>query len=79
MADVVLGTMCPYKLDLNSSLGYDITKLKDKMIMLKVIKNRLSRDNIAIGLYVEPKAGLFEELPHPEEFNKNPTLYEQYK
>lgn len=78
-ADVVLGTMCPYKLDLNSSLGYDITKLKDKMIMLKVIKNRLSRDNIAIGLYVEPKAGLFEELPHPEEFNKNPTLYEQYK
>ena len=62
-ADVVLGTMCPYKLDMNSCLGYDIKKLKDKMIMLKVIKNRLSRDNVAIGLYANPSAGAFAELP----------------
>ena len=62
-ADVVLGTMCPYKLDMNSCLGYDVKKLKDKMIMLKVIKNRLSRDNVAIGLYANPSAGAFAELP----------------
>ena len=70
--------MCPYKLDLDSSIGYDINKLKDKMIMLKVIKNRLSKDNIATGLYVNPKAGLFEELPYPNEFIKNPELYTKY-
>lgn len=62
-ADVVLGTMCPHKMDLDTSLGYDIKKLRDKMIMLKVIKNRLSRDNIAIGLYAQPQSGSFEELP----------------
>ena len=59
-ADVVLGTMCPYKLDMNTCLGYDIKKLKDKMIMLKVIKNRLSRDNVAIGLYANPSAGAYD-------------------
>lgn len=62
-ADVVLGTMCPYKLDMDSCLGYDIKRLKDKMIMLKIIKNRLSKDNIAIGLYVDAAKGSFEELP----------------
>jgi hypothetical protein len=68
-ADVVLGTMCPYKLDMNSCLGYDIKKLKDKMIMLKVIKNRLSKDNVAIGLYANPSAGAFAELPPVNSIN----------
>lgn len=65
-ADIVLGTMCPYKLDMNSCLGYDIEKLKANMIMLKILKNRLSSDNIAIGLYANPKAGSFEELEKPD-------------
>lgn len=68
-ADVVLGTMCPYKLDMNTCLGYDIKKLKDKMIMLKVIKNRLSRDNVAIGLFANPSAGSFAELPPVNSIN----------
>ena len=29
----------------------------------KIIKNRLSTDNIAIALYVNAKAGSFKELP----------------
>lgn len=62
-ADIVLGLMSPYKLDIDESLGYDITKLKSNMVMLKIIKNRLSKDNIAIGLLVNPRAGGFEELP----------------
>ena len=78
-ADVVLGTMCPYKMDMKSCLGYDIDRLKDKMIMLKIIKNRLSDDNKAIGLYVDPKSGSFEELPTAEEFKLNPHLYDNYK
>ena len=68
-ADVVLGTMCPYKLDMDKCLGYDINKLKSNMIMLKILKNRLSTDNIGIGLYVNPKSGSFKELPKPSEIN----------
>ena len=73
-ADVVIGTMCPYKLDMTTCLGYKIDKLKSNMIMLKVIKNRLSKDNFGIGLYVNPKAGSFSELPVPEQIN-----YDDYK
>lgn len=68
-ADIVLGTMCPYKLDMTNCLGYDINKLKSNMIMLKILKNRLSSDNIAIGLYVNPKAGSFAELPKKDKIN----------
>lgn len=73
-SDVVLGTMNPFKMDMEKCLGYDVTKLQDKMIMLKIIKNRLSTDNIMIGLYANPKAGNFEELPKSNEIN-----YEKYK
>jgi len=73
-ADVVLGTMSPFKLDIETSLGYDIRRLKGKMLMCKIIKNRLSTDNIAIGLYVNPKAASFSELPLPNVIN-----YRQYE
>ncbi len=65
-ADVVFGIMCPYKLDLVRNLGYDVLRLKDKMIHLKVIKNRLSKDNVAVGLYVDAKSGSFKELEDPK-------------
>lgn len=68
-ADIVLGTMSPFKLDLETCLKYDVRRLKDKMLMLKIIKNRLSTDNIAIGLHVNPKAASFTELPTPESIN----------
>ena len=70
-ADIVLGLMCPYKLDMDTSLGYDLSKLKDKMLMLKIIKNRLSRDGIAKGLYVKPESGKFFELPAPDSLEIN--------
>ena len=34
---------------------------------LKIIKNRLSRDNVAVGLLFMPKVGSFKELPQPKE------------
>jgi len=70
-ADIVMGLMCPYKLDMDTSLGYDLSKLKDKMLMLKIIKNRLSRDGIAKGLYVKPESGKFFELPQPDSLEIN--------
>lgn len=62
-ADVVLGIMNPYKLNMDKCLDYDVYKLGGNMIMLKIIKNRLSRDNIAVGIVPNPKSGSFRELP----------------
>jgi len=62
-ADVVIGLMSPFKLDMASSLGYDVSRLKRKLVILKIIKNRLADDNIAIPIYVKPEIGSFIELP----------------
>lgn len=62
-SDIVIGLMAPYKLDMTTCLGYDVNLLKRRMVMLKIIKNRLADDNIAIGLYVKPETGSFIELP----------------
>lgn len=67
MADVVLGLWNPAKLDMTECLGYDV---EDDMIGLKIIKNRLSTDNIAIMLKVDPKSGSFTELPKLEKKTK---------
>jgi replicative DNA helicase len=69
-ADVVLGIMNPAKLDMEECLGYDLSKL-DNMIMLKIIKNRLTSDNIAIALQANPKAGNFLELPESNKIDYN--------
>lgn len=70
-SDVAIGLMCPHKLDLEESLGYNITRFKHpgSILMFKVIKNRLSKDNIAILLYANPKAGNFKELEEPSKIN----------
>lgn len=62
MADVVLGTMNPFKMDMDICLGYQVNKLQGNMLMLKIIKNRLSKDDIAVGLYADYKSGTFKEL-----------------
>ena len=60
---------------MENCLGYDIRKLKNKMVMLKIIKNRLSRDGIAIGLLVNPKSGSFKELPKAGDMTEE--IYQQ--
>lgn len=70
-ADIAMGIMNAAKMDMKECLKYDITKLGDSFIMLKIIKNRLSKDNIAIGLYAVPKGGYFIELPKPDVINYN--------
>jgi hypothetical protein len=68
-ADIVMGLLNPAKMQLETSLGYNINvegfpyNLKYKYRLLKIIKNRLGQDNISIGLYTKPEAGYFEELP----------------
>lgn len=67
--DVALGLMNAYKMGMDECIGYNVNKpgsnypLKSSFRLLKIIKNRLSRDEITIGLLFMPKAGRFKELP----------------
>lgn len=79
-ADVVLGLMNAHRMDLETCLGYNINKpgqeynLKDRFRLLKIVKNRLSRDNISIGLLFLPEAGSFEELPRPDKITPDDII-----
>lgn len=75
-SDVVIGLLNPWKLDMRESLNYKLTDFKSNFVMLKIIKNRLSVDNIAIGTLFNPKAGTFIELPKSNEMNED--LYKEY-
>lgn len=63
-------------MDMKTCLGYSINQefapynLRDKFRLLKVIKNKLSRDNICIGLFFKPEAGSFEELKPADELTQ---------
>jgi replicative DNA helicase len=80
--DIAIGLMNPYKMGMEECLGYNIKKsgtsnnLGKSFRMLKVIKNRLGADDVAIGLYFQPTAGRFEELPILSEMT--PDKYKQY-
>lgn len=75
-ADVVLGLQNAHKMDMKTCLGYSINQegadynLKDRFRMLKVVKNRLSRDNVAVGLLFLPEALTFKELPKAKDLNQ---------
>ena len=62
-ADVVLGVMNPWKMDFKEYLGYDLRELKEKVRVVKVIKNRLGRDNVAFAYLFNGAAGSFRCLP----------------
>lgn len=75
-ADVVIGIMNANQMGMDKCLGYNINtsmvpyNLKDRFRLLKIIKNRLSRDNISIGLLFQAESGWFEELPKPNEITE---------
>lgn len=62
-SDICIGLMCPNKLDMDKSMGYDVKRIKDRLLMFKIIKNRLGGDNVVAGLLVNAKTGSFRELP----------------
>lgn len=74
--DIAIGLMNAHKMDMETCLGYNISKpgavynLKDRFRLMKIIKNRLSRDNIAIGLLFQAEAGQFSELPQPKDLKQ---------
>jgi len=65
--DVALGVMNPWKMDFKSYLGYDLSVMKEKFRLVKVIKNRLGRDNVAFGYAFNAESGKFVSLPDPDD------------
>ena len=59
--------MNPWKMDFKQYLGHDLTVLKEKFRLVKVIKNRLGRDNVAFGYAFNAEAGKFACLPPAED------------
>ena len=74
--DIAIGLMNCHKMDMETCLGYNINvpgaswNLKDRFRLMKIIKNRLSRDNIAIGLLFQAEAGQFSELPQSKDLKQ---------
>ena len=79
--DVALGLLNAFKMDMETSLDYNIKKngarynLGERYRLLKIIKNRLSRDNIAVGLLFFPESGRFKELPKAKEITEEDIKY----
>lgn len=62
-ADVVFGLLSPIKFDMESYRKYDITRLFNYFLALHIMKNRYGTDCRMIPLFMNPIAGIFEELP----------------
>jgi replicative DNA helicase len=73
---VVLGLFAPDRYEIRKHLNYDVTILKDNYRSLKILKNRLGRPNLKIGLYFDGKTNYFKQLPKwdSEEIN---LLYDE--
>jgi hypothetical protein len=73
-ADVVIGLMNPYKLNVFDYAGYDIVKFVNdrnynRFRGLKVIKNSYGIDDFRIGYQFFGENGLMIELPKSSEIN----------
>ena len=77
-ADIVLGLMNPYKMDFKVFLGHDLLLLKDKYRLIKLIKSRVGRDNIAFSYVFKGETGTFKMLPKAEEIDDLFGGYDEY-
>lgn len=74
-AETVLALFHPFREQLTTSCGYDITKLGDYCRILQCIKGRYGESDKAIGLTFFGSVGAFKQLPQPREI----IDYEKYK
>lgn len=68
-AEVVLALFHPFREQLTTCCGYDITKLFDKIRITQCIKNRYGESDKAIGTSFFGSVGVFKELPRPDEIS----------
>lgn len=74
-SDTACGIMNPHSLEMLEWKGYRINdkgkpSLKDSFRVFKIIKNRKGKANVPYGIYFNPKAGYFTELPNPKDLTE---------
>ena len=67
-SEVVIALYSPYREKVARCEKYPIQNvLKNRFILLEVIKNRYGRSGVNIGTVFHGEIGLYTELPKPEE------------
>ena len=67
-SEVVIALYSPYREKIARCEGYPIQNvLKDRFILLEVIKNRFGRSGVNIGTIFHGEINRFIQLPKPEE------------
>lgn len=77
--NVALGLFSPYKFELKSYGGYDITRLKDSCRFLEVLANRGGIMGGIIGLEFNGESCYFKELPHPSDTQQINAVYDRIR
>jgi replicative DNA helicase len=73
--DYCLGIFSPYKYELDSYMGYDITKLRDNIRFFQVLLNRNGTANGIIAMYFDGDVSFIEELPLPSDLTSLAKIY----
>lgn len=68
-AEVILALFHPFREQLTTCCGYDISQLNDKCRINQCIKNRYGESDKAIGTSFFGSVGVFKELPRPDEIS----------
>lgn len=78
-ADYVIGLLKPNMFDLEEYEGYDVSKLKDHLVMAFLMKNRYGVSNKVLPLFMDGEVSVFYQLPVPDEKAKLNSYYEKAK
>jgi replicative DNA helicase len=78
-ASVVIALFSPKRYNIDRYLEYDLkfkgVSIGDYFRALFIIKNRGGRDGVSLATRFLGECGYFEELPNPDEFERNPEYY----
>lgn len=74
-AHIVFGVFAPDRYEMSRHLGYDISVLKDNYRSIIVLKNRIGRSNLKLGLYFKGNVNMFKELEPANTLTK--TFYDK--
>ena len=76
--NVGLGIFNPYKFDMKTYLGYDISQLKGNFRAVNIMKNRDGQDWKNIGMQFIGGSGYYTELPRADQFAAGTVQYQNY-
>ena len=73
--NILLGLYSPFKFNLKTYMGYDISKLKDNIRFLEVVVNRDGEMGGILPLYFDGAVCMFHEMPRPDDKEGMEAVY----